>query len=79
MAIGYSHWYFLIQPHDFPERLIGADPECFLRKTLEHWSAKKPFSDDAMTEFIRRFSKPETIHASCEVYRAVASIDLEHD
>ena len=79
MATGYYHWYILIQPHDFPERLIGADPEFFLRKTLEHWSAKKTFSDDAMTEHIRCFSKPETIHASCEVYRAVASIDLEHD
>ena len=41
MATGYYHWYFLIQPTDFPERLIGADPEFFLRKTLEHWSAKK--------------------------------------
>ena len=28
---------------------------------------------------MRWFSRPEAIHASCEDYRAGASIDLEHD
>ena len=32
-----------------------------------------------MTEYIRYFSKPESIHASCEDYRAATSTDLEHD
>ncbi len=32
-----------------------------------------------MAEYIRCFSDPETIHASCEDYRAGAGIDLEHD
>ena len=35
-------------------------------------------SDDAMTEYLRCF-QGDTIHASCEDYRAAASIDLEHD
>ena len=32
-----------------------------------------------MAEYERCFSDPATIHASCEDYRAAASIDLEHD
>ena len=79
MATGYYHWYFLIQPYDFPERLIGADPEYYLRRTLENWSDVSPFSEETMAEYIRCFNKPETIHASCEDYRAAASVDLDND
>ena len=32
-----------------------------------------------MAEYIRCFSTAESIHASCEDYRAAASIDLQHD
>src|SRR6188508_522214 len=28
-AMGYWHWFFLAQPFDLPERLIGADPDAF--------------------------------------------------
>merc|ERR1711907_776316 len=31
-ATRYFWWFFLIQPFDFPERLIGSDPEYFLRR-----------------------------------------------
>jgi len=34
---------------------------------------------EAYAEYRRCFSDPETIHASCEDYRAAASIDLQHD
>ena len=34
---------------------------------------------DAFAEYLRCFRDPATIHASCEDYRAAASIDLEHD
>ena len=33
-ATAYYHWFFLIQPYDLPERLIGADPAYYLRKML---------------------------------------------
>ena len=79
IATGYYHWYFLIQPFDFPEKLIGGDPEYYLRRKIGHWSANDAFTDDAMAEYIRCFSNPETIHASCEDYRAGATIDLDHD
>ena len=80
MATGYYHWFFLIQPLDLPETLIGSNPEFYLRKKLGSWGADvDSFSPEAMAEYVRCFSNPETIHATCEDYRAAASIDLEHD
>lgn len=80
VATGYYHWFWLIQPEPFPERMIGADPEFYLRKKTGHWSgAGHAFDDEAMKEYLRCFSDPATIHASCEDYRAAASIDLVHD
>ena len=35
--------------------------------------------DEAVQEYLRCFRDPATIHATCEDYRASASIDLEHD
>ena len=40
---------------------------------------KVPFSSEALTEYLDAFSNPEMIYASCEDYRAAASIDIEHD
>lgn len=79
-ATGYYHWYFLIQPDNLPERMIGADPAYYLSEILKRWSAPNAvFKKEAVDEYSRCFSKPEVIHASCEDYRAAASIDLEHD
>lgn len=79
-ATGYYHWFFLIQPYDLPERLIGNDPAYFLNRKLEQWSAPGAlFAEEALAEYQRCFSDPATIHASCEDYRAAASIDLAHD
>jgi haloacetate dehalogenase len=82
LATGYYHWFFLIQPEPLPERMIGADPIFYLRKKLGHWSADKDtgwVALEAMAEYERCFSDPATIHASCEDYRAAATIDLAHD
>ena len=37
------------------------------------------FDPRALAEYERCFADPATIHATCEDYRAAASIDLEHD
>ncbi|NNG05619.1 MAG: alpha/beta hydrolase [Inquilinus sp.] len=80
VATGYYHWFFLIQPEPLPERLIGADPEFYLRRKVGQWSEGGfSFDEVALGEYIRCFSDPATIHASCEDYRAAATIDLEHD
>jgi len=76
----YFHWFFLMQPFDFPERLIGGSAEYYLRTAFY---ARTPsgsvVTPEAFAEYLRCFQKPETIHATCEDYRAAGSIDLEHD
>jgi haloacetate dehalogenase len=79
IATGYYHWFFLIQPYDLPERLIGADPVYYLRRKLGAWAALDGFAPEALAEYERCFSDPAVIHASCEDYRAAASLDLAHD
>jgi haloacetate dehalogenase len=80
LATAYYHWFFLIQPYDFPERLIGADPGYYVEHKLRTWSAgEHAFAPGAVAEYRRCFEDPEVIHATCEDYRAAASIDLEHD
>lgn len=79
-ATGYYHWFFLIQKDGLPEKMIGEDPGYYLNEKLKRWSGEnKNFHPDAVKEYIRCFGSPEGIHASCEDYRAAASIDLEHD
>lgn len=75
------HWYFLTQPYDLPERLIGANPDYYLRWTLRSWSGgDDSFLDEqAVMEYTRCFRDPATIHATCEDIRALVSVDLEHD
>jgi haloacetate dehalogenase len=79
-ATAYYHWFFLIQPFDLPERLIGADTSYYLRRKLGGWSSGlQHFDPRALAEYERCFAVPATVHATCEDYRAAASIDLEHD
>lgn len=79
-ATRYFWWFFLIQPHDLPERLIGADPEYFLRRHLSRQAGAAGGVDEALfQEYLRCYRDPATLHAICEDYRAAAGIDLEHD
>lgn len=82
LAQAYYHWFFLAQEPDLPERLIGADPGYWVRRKLDQWSGAAgidAFAPEAVEEYVRCFSDPDVIRASCEDYRAGASIDLEHD
>lgn len=82
MAQAYYHWFFLSQDSDLPEHLIGADPGYWVRRKLAQWSGAAgidAFAPEAVEEYVRCFSDPSVIRASCEDYRAGASIDLEHD
>jgi haloacetate dehalogenase len=82
IATGYYHWFYLIQPEPLPERMIGADPLFYLHQKLGHWSGDKDTAwtaTEALMEYERCFSDPAVIHASCEDYRAAATIDLAHD
>lgn len=80
LATAYDHWFFLAEESDIPEVLIGGAPEYFLRRKLDQWSAPGAvFAEESMSEYVRCFSDPEAIRATCEDYRAAASVDLEHD
>lgn len=79
-ATAYYHWFFLIQPDGLPEAMIGRDPEWFLRETVRRWSGPgRQVEEAALAEYVRCFADPAAVHASCEDYRAAASIDLAHD
>ena len=44
------------------------------------WGKNNEFvTEEAFVEYLRCLENPETIHATCEDYRAGASIDLTHD
>ncbi|MBT9317460.1 alpha/beta fold hydrolase [Leptothoe spongobia] len=80
MATIYEHWFFLIQPDCLPERMIGHDPDWYLTTKLKRWSSNaNAFTPEAMAEYLRCFRRPETIHTTCEDYRAAATIDLSDD
>jgi len=79
-AMGAFHWMFLAQPAPKPETMIGYDPDYFLEWLLESWAADRSvFTPQAMAEYKRCFRKPEVIHATCEDYRAGATVDVECD
>jgi haloacetate dehalogenase len=74
------HWFFMVQPFDFPERLMSADAEYFIRRKL----AKTPqglsfFHPEALAEYIRCIKNPATVHGMCEDYRATFTCDLDQD
>ncbi|MFM9971313.1 MAG: alpha/beta fold hydrolase [Burkholderiales bacterium] len=80
-ARAYYHWFFLIQPAPFPETLIKHDPKYYLPWTSggRHGKTNAYTASEAIAEYERCFCDPAAIHASCEDYRASASVDLEHD
>jgi len=79
-ALRYFHWFFLSQPHPLPEHMIAQDPEKWLKGRLTAWSrTKRAFPPHIVREYVRCFSHPDCIRATCDDYRAAAGIDLEHD
>jgi haloacetate dehalogenase len=78
-ATRYVWWFFQIQPYPLPERLIGHDPEFYLRRHLTSQN-KTPgaLTEEAIAEYLRCYT-PETIHAACEDYRAAAGIGFDQD
>ena len=81
-ARAYYWWFFLVQPADLPERLIGAEPKLWLTRKLagkaSNTEGLELFDPRALAEYVRCFAGP-TIHSTCEDYRAAATIDIAHD
>ena len=78
LATSYFHRFFLIQPAPFPETLIGNNVDAVLKQFMGPVMPQS-IEPEAYAEYRRCFSDPATIHASCEDYRAAATIDLVHD
>lgn len=73
-GLGYWHWFFLAQPYDLPEKLIGATPDNYYFR-----ANRDLFDPDALADYLRCVHNPDTIHAMCEDYRAGATLDFAHD
>jgi haloacetate dehalogenase len=70
----------MIQNYPTPEKMMGADPEFFIRRKLSKTDQGTSFFDpEALAEYIRCIKNPEVIHAMCEDYRATVGIDLDMD
>ena len=79
-ARSYWWWFFLIQPKPFPEDMIAAAPETYLKKKIGWgYAGMSAFTPETYAAYLSYVSDPATMHAMCEDYRAAASIDLEHD
>ncbi|MGD9953170.1 MAG: alpha/beta fold hydrolase [Burkholderiales bacterium] len=75
-ATAYYHWFFLIQKPPLPEQLLAGHAPGYV---LDRLGRGAPFARAARREYERAFRDPKCIHATCEDYRAGATIDLEHD
>jgi haloacetate dehalogenase len=79
VSIEYYPWYLLAQPAPFPERLLGASADFFVRHTLGSWAARPDeIEPDAIDRYVRAFT-PEAISAWCSEYRAAFHVDTELD
>jgi haloacetate dehalogenase len=79
-AMAYWVWFFLAQPYDLPERVVGGSPQRFLDHMLDGWSeVADAFPAEARAAYARNFRDPEALHAICEEYRAAVTLDRQHD
>ena len=79
IATNAFNWFFSIQEDELPERLIAAERLFYVRWCLDHWAVQK---DAITTEAIREYERCfdlATIKATCEEFRAAATINLVHD
>jgi len=79
-ARSYWWWFWLIQPAPFPESMVAAAPETYLKKKIGWGHAGlSAFTEQTYSAYLSYVSDPATMHGMCEDYRAAASIDLAHD
>ena len=83
-GLGYWHWFFLAQPFDVPEQIIGADARGFF---MRGWprdgngihQPPEYFASEALEDYVRCYLQTGTVHATCEDYRAGATFDFNLD
>jgi len=81
-AMQVYHWMFLAQPEPLPETLISAAPDFYIDQKLASWCGDKTlraFLPDALDAYRAAFRDLARVHATCEDYRAGATIDRALD
>jgi haloacetate dehalogenase len=79
-ALSSYHWSFLAVPAPVPERLIGADPDFYIRHLLDRWVGRPDaLHPQAVAAYLKQFHDPAVRTATCEDYRAGATIDRAED
>lgn len=81
VAHSYFHWFFLSQPHPFPERLIAADPDYFFESCLLGWGGARleEFAPAHLAVYRAAWRNQDVIFGMCQDYRAAIAHDLHHD
>ncbi len=78
-ATNYWHWFFLIQPYPLPEMLIGNSSNFMEKAIFGPLAASGACTPESIAAYSRTVHDKAILHASCEDYRAGATIDLVHD
>ncbi len=78
-ATNYWHWFFLIQPSPLPETLIGNSSTFMEYALFGPLIASGVCSPESVEAYGRTVKEADILHATCEDYRAGATIDLVHD
>ena len=79
LSFAWFHWHLMRQPSPLPETMIGNSSKVYLDFLLERWCAiDGSITTEAYAEYLRCFSDPDTIRATCLDYRGI-EIDLKHD
>ncbi|KAF3018560.1 hypothetical protein E8E14_012736 [Neopestalotiopsis sp. 37M] len=78
-AKAYFHWFFLIQKAPLPETMILSDPRMITEMFMggRQDDGLKIFEKEAFDAYVKGLSTFEGVHATCNDYRAAATVDLE--
>jgi haloacetate dehalogenase len=78
-AIGYWPFFFLAQPAPFPERLIAAAPDHYVRSIIGDWTAVADgIDEEALRHYVDAFTE-DSIASHCAEYRASFHLDRKLD
>ncbi|HKA98034.1 MAG TPA: alpha/beta hydrolase [Streptosporangiaceae bacterium] len=78
-SLGYWPWFLLAQPAPFPEQLITAAREHFLRFIFGSWTeVASAIGEDAFAVYLDALTPPAAA-AMCSDYRASFWLDQEHE
>ncbi len=80
-AAAYYHWFFLAQPHPFPETMIGHDPDAYFERCLLGFgkASLADFEPDQLAAYRAAWRDPAMIRASTDDYRAAIALDYAMD